>query len=90
MRLVPDYLWRRFAEAEYVAQITGKLLVTAHACRADWEPSAGNELRMKVLCSEGCDICFHYPACWHAFERLHKADHPEFSFKARTLITPLI
>ena len=28
--------------------------------------SAGNELRMKVLCSEGCDIFFHYPACWHA------------------------
>ena len=39
---------------------------------------------MTVLCSDGCNICFHYPACWHAFERLHKADHPEFSFKART------
>ena len=45
---------------------------------------------MKVLCSEGCNICFHYPACWHAFEGAHKAEHPEFSFKARTLIIPVI
>ena len=44
---------------------------------------------MTVLCSEGCNICFHYPACWHAFERLHKADHPEFSFKACTLVSPV-
>ena len=44
---------------------------------------------MKVLCSEGCNVCFHYPACWHAFERAHKADHPEFSFKACNLIIPV-
>ena len=45
---------------------------------------------MKVLCSEGCNVCSHYPACWHAFERAHKVDHPEFSFKACTLIMPVI
>ena len=45
---------------------------------------------MKVLCSERCSVCFHYPACWHAFERAYKADHPEFSFKACTLIMPEI
>ena len=50
---------------------------------------AGKELRIEVLCSEGCNVCFHYPACWHAFERLHKADHPTFSFKAcRTFFSP--
>ncbi|KAK9832081.1 hypothetical protein WJX81_005082 [Elliptochloris bilobata] len=55
------------------------------ACPAAGDSYAirGKELRIEVTCSEGCGVCFHYPACWHAFERLHKADHPKFSFKSK-------
>lgn len=45
--------------------------------------NAGTDKYMRMLCTEGCMICYHY-LCWRAFERFHKASHPEFSWKART------
>jgi hypothetical protein len=44
--------------------------------------NAGTDKYMRMLCTEGCLICYHY-LCWRAFERFHKASHPEFNWKAR-------
>ena len=36
---------------------------------------------MRILCSEACSLVYHFPTCFRAFERLHKADHPHFHLK---------
>ncbi len=32
-----------------------------------------------VMC-QGCNINYHY-GCWRAFERIHKVEYPDFSWK---------
>ena len=35
---------------------------------------------LKVMCTEGCVMSYHF-ACWRRFERVHRAEHPEFNWK---------
>lgn len=42
--------------------------------------AGSNERYLKIMCTEGCVIFYHYP-CWRAFERFHKASHTNFNWK---------
>ena len=51
-------------------------LSTLHVCAF-----VGSEKYIAVRCTEGCNIYYHHPACWRALERIHKLEHPSFSWK---------